>query len=210
MMSGRRSQFVFSATVALAMFVFAPLVAQARCACLDTPDDVKRQADEAAALSRLPSEANRELAENFLRNHLFDDAQHYFQLAVTDAEAEAKEDWKSASSTEKMLSSFPARRAHAAAIESQAAALAQYRNQPAVAADLTEKALQHKVSLQPDFDVVPHYSELASMFERAGDRLKAAIYYGKLADALAASRGRYDEQTVAARNACQRLTAARN
>jgi tetratricopeptide (TPR) repeat protein len=87
---------------------------------------------------------------------------------------------------------------HAADVDREAAAFFAGTGDLRSAALLKEKALVHELALDKVENRESAYTGLAQTFEAAGDHRKAAEYYQKLADLLAATRGRYHSLTAAA------------
>jgi tetratricopeptide (TPR) repeat protein len=187
------------ASLAAALLIGTPAIA--RCACLDTVDDAKRQMEEQAALLRLPSEASRSLARQFMQQKLFEDAKQYYDQAVRQAAEESIDvDHGTGGLQPASVEHAPlaGRIAHALEVDKEAADFAAMRGDPSGAAALRERALGVAQSLKENLDLGQEYSAIAALFESAGDKSKAAQYYNKLAEHLSATHGRYDRETVAA------------
>ncbi|HEY9788925.1 MAG TPA: hypothetical protein V6D22_00910 [Candidatus Obscuribacterales bacterium] len=209
------------AALSLALLIGTP--AFARCACLDSVDDVKRQMEEQAALSRLPSEASRSLARQFMQQKLYGDAKQYYDLAVQQAAEESadandrnggreaavqRNDSGGREAASLQRASLAARLAHALDIDKEAADFAMSRGDSSGAAALRERALAVAKSMNDNVDLAQEYSAIAALFESAGNKPKAAQYFNKLAELLSATHGRYDRQTVAAWANYRRLAGA--
>ena len=186
-----RSTAIASAAMLLSIFLYHN--ADARCSCLDTPDEAARKAQEEAAMRRLPSQAKLELARQFALQQLPEDAGQYYLQAAQDAEAEVKQQADS-----------PSVATHAMEVEREGASFFNGTGNAAQSASLHEQALQHALLLDKVDDRQVEFRSLAQAFESAGNHTKAAEYYRKLADVLAASRGRYHSETLEAMRSYKR------
>jgi hypothetical protein len=183
-----KKQIIAGAAAAFSIMMM-PQGALAKCACMDTQDDIARQAQQRAAIDKLPSESNAAIARQFQSKGLNDDAAEYFKLAC---EAAGKE------TIDAGELSLAIRATHAAKIEREAATFFAARADVKTSARLREDAFNHAKLVGAQNDVTQELTELANMFASAGDKRKAAFYFDQLAKHLAATRGRYDSSTIAA------------
>ena len=73
---------VIAVAAAFSLTMLLDGVASARCACLDTQDDIANQAQQRASIDKLASESNAAIARQFLSNGLKDDAAEYSPSSI--------------------------------------------------------------------------------------------------------------------------------
>jgi hypothetical protein len=184
-----KKRIIAGAAAAFSIMTISDGAALARCACLDTQDDIAKQAQQRAAIDQLASSSNAAIARQFLSKGLNDDAGEYFKLACEAAQKET---------TEVGELSLATRAAHAAQLEREAANFFVARRDVKTSASLREQAFNHERLVGGQPDLAQEFTELANLFVAAGDKRKAAFYFDQLAKHLAATRGRYDKSTIAA------------
>lgn len=168
--------------------------AWSRCACLDTVDEQARKASEAAALSRLPSEADLGLARGFQSQGIVDDAKTYFGSAAEKAQTEIQDAFQKLDAGQMDKLQFAMTTRHGMNVQNEASSYFLRAGDFANAANTRELLLQNQIKAGSTDDLAQQYRLLASLYTTSGNLAKAADYQKLLAEHFATTKGRYSAE----------------